>query len=65
MKASRLDNDKNIIRCEKTAERKNTFSYDSITEGRQCSRAAIYEINEVRLCKQHAGEYLLINALSG
>lgn len=50
-------------RCERMSEKTHTFSYDNKTKGCQCSREAIYNVNEVKLCKQHAGEYLLLISL--
>jgi hypothetical protein len=51
-------------RCERTSKKTHSFSYDNDTKGCQCSREAAYSVNEVGLCKQHAGEYLLLDSLN-
>ena len=68
MKVKKLDRYKlghgmSFKRCERKSKKTHTFSYDNETKGCQCSREAAYSVNEVSLCKQHAGEYLLLNSL--
>lgn len=51
-------------RCQKTSKHNYAFSRSNeITNSSQCSRTQKYIVNGIGLCKMHAGELLLTNAL--
>jgi hypothetical protein len=52
------------FRCSKTSKHQYAFSNSlNIIGGSRCSRKALYSVNGALLCKMHAGELLLEEAL--